>query len=318
MQSGRSETRGEKAKIHPAAWLSFVLGLTSIGLCLVALTGIPAMVLGLRGLRGIHEKEGSWRGEGLAWAGMILGGLGTLATVGGVGAMVLLSLQEKSRGVECREHLRQIGVGLNKYADVHGRFPAATRYPAELPPERRLSWMGEIVGLLGEGTSAFPRYEKVAKAIDQSKGWDDEANRAAATAMLRVFRCPGEGGEPAGTTQYVGMAGINPKAIDLAREEARAGMFGHDRGVRREEVTGGISTTMMVLETARENGCWLAGGEATVRGLDPDEERYVGPGRPFGGLHHGVMQVLWVDGSVRPLSEQTPGELMRIQATLKR
>jgi hypothetical protein len=41
----------------------------------------------------------------------------------------------------------------------------------------------------------------------------------------------------------------------------------------------------------------------------------VGPGRPFGGLHPGAANV-WVDGSVRFVTDSIPPERFRLLATL--
>jgi hypothetical protein len=298
-----------------AAWLSLALGLASLPLFPVAL---PALVIGLRALRAINESDGELRGGRLAAAGVALAACGLALPALGLVAMLALAAQAKSQRVACGNHLRQIGVALNKYADAHDGFPAATADPADLLPPRRLSWLADVLPLLAEGTPVNAAYQSVAAGVDRRRGWDDPANAAALAARVGMFRCPSHPGPVTNATSYVGLAGVNPDAAGLKRDDLRAGVFGHDRGVKRQEVTAGISFTMMALETAHDNGPWLAGGFPTARGLDPGVEKYSGPGRPFGGLHAGVVQVLWVDASVRPLSDATPGELFRRQVTLRR
>jgi prepilin-type processing-associated H-X9-DG protein len=56
---------------------------------------------------------------------------------------------------------------------------------------------------------------------------------------------------------------------------------------------------MMVAETTLNNGPWTAGGPATVRGLDPGRQPYVGRGCQFGGTHRGGVIVAFADGSFR-------------------
>jgi prepilin-type processing-associated H-X9-DG protein len=308
--------------LHPAAVASFVLGLASVGFCLLALAGLPALWLGLRGLRAVNASDRELRGAGLAKIGMALGALGTAITLVGVCFLVALKLRDTSNRVESADNLRQIGVALHKYADTHESFPPATHDPRRLDPERRLSWMADLVPLLGEGTPRNKGYQELAKKIDRTRGWDDPANAAVLATPVRLFLCRGHpeyepNGSP-GLTHYVGVAGIDPGSAYLPRDHPRAGVFGHDRGVRRNEVTAGISVTMMVLETAARNGPWLAGGFPTVRGLGPDEEHYSGPGRPFGGLHARGVNVLFVDGSVRLRPDDTPGSAFRALATLRR
>src|SRR5262245_28706351 len=119
-----------KSGWHSGAVLAFLLGVASVGLFLLALTGVPAMVLGFRSLRAVNASDGRFRGARLAVAGMILGGIGTLLTVVGIAAVVFLRVQVDSRRMTCTDNLRQIGIALNKYADTHDRFPAATSGPA--------------------------------------------------------------------------------------------------------------------------------------------------------------------------------------------
>jgi hypothetical protein len=280
--------------------------------------GIPALVVGVRTLRSINASDGALGGARLAVAGIIAAVCGLALPALGVVAMLAISAQAASKRVECANHLRQIGVALNKYADAHEAFPPATQVPADLPPPRRLSWLADVLPLLAEGTRAAEAYQALSAKVDGQRGWDDPANAAALAARVGMFHCPAHPGPVTNATHYVGLAGVNPGAIDLKRDDPRAGMFGYDRGVKRQDVTAGISFTMMAMETASGNGPWLAGGFPTARGLDPDVEQYAGPGRPFGGLHAGVVQVLWVDASVRPVSDATPGSLFRKQATLRR
>src|SRR5262245_43842793 len=92
----------------------------------------------------------------------------------------------------------------------------------------------------------------------------------------------------------------------------------NDGGENPPKAVGANGRRIVLVETAHETGPWLAGGFPSARGLDPQVEAYSGPDRPFGGLHRGMMQVLWVDASVRPVSDGTPGSVFRSQATLRR
>jgi hypothetical protein len=66
------------------AWNAFWLGLTSL-LCCGLFTGIPAIYVGARSLSAIEASNGFYVGKGTAWAGIILGILGTLGSAGIVG-----------------------------------------------------------------------------------------------------------------------------------------------------------------------------------------------------------------------------------------
>jgi prepilin-type processing-associated H-X9-DG protein len=298
---------------------SLLLGLASLlGGCV---TGVPALVLGLRGLRAVNASDGRLRGRRLAFAGMALGACGTAVTVVGFTLAVMFHLREKSHRDTCADNLRQIGVALNAYAADHrDRFPPGTVPNPALPPEQRLSWLAGILPFLSEKAPGGLKGPELAGKIDYRQAWDAPANAGAGAAGVRLFRCPSDPSyapqSRPGLTNYVGLAGVGPDAAALDKKDPRAGFFGYDRTITREDVTAGLSYTMAVAETARDLGRWAAGGPATVRGLDPDEELYAGPGRPFGGLHRGALNVLWADGSVRFVDASVSPHLFRAQATL--
>ena len=75
---------------------------------------------------------------------------------------------------------------------------------------------------------------------------------------LRILRCPDWDREappaPAYLTPYLGVAGLGPNAADLALGDPRAGVFGHDRRTALAAIRDGASNTLLIMESARENG----------------------------------------------------------------
>jgi prepilin-type processing-associated H-X9-DG protein len=305
-------------RLSRAALASFVLGLASLFLLLLA--GLPALALGLRGLRDVHASDGRLRGRRLAAAGMLLGGLGCLATLAGLAVGVVAHLTVRSQRLECANNLRRIGLAANKYADAHQEALPRGTLPGPQPPEKCLSWLAALLPYLGEQPTAHQRYLGLSAKLDPKQPWDAPANAEALDTPLSVFLCRAhphfEPRPHPGLTHYVGLTGVGPDAARLPTDSPRAGVFGYDRVVRRQDVTAGISFTMLATETAVDNGPWLAGGRPTLRELAPDETHYIGPGRPFGGLHPGGANVLWVDASVRWVGEGVSPEDFRAQATL--
>jgi prepilin-type processing-associated H-X9-DG protein len=301
-----------------AAVASLVLGLLS--LVLLLLTAVPALIVGWLALRAINESDGRLRGRPLAIAGMVLGFLGGILTAAGFGLIILLRVNAYRDRVECADHLRSIGQAVNAYCDNHkDTYPKGTFGSARLAPTQRLSWMAAILPYLDQGNTGNRPWESLANRLDPGKPWDDPANRAD-QARLRTFLCraapAADISVPPGLTTYVGLAGIDPDAASLPKTDPRAGFFGYDRTITRTDLVAGSSYTLMVVETGRENGPWAAGGPATVRGVAPDESHYLGPDRPFGGLHPGGANVLWADGRVMFLTEAVPPGDFRSQAAL--
>ena len=113
-----------------------------------------------------------------------------------------------------------------------------------------------------------------------------------------------------------GATGVGADAAELLKPEGRAGVFGYDRQTSRHDITDGLSKTLMVIETDRETGPWVAGGPPTARGLDQGSRPYVGRERPFGGLHRrGVMAVM-ADGTVRFIRDSVSPDVLEALFTI--
>ncbi|HEY7426258.1 MAG TPA: DUF1559 domain-containing protein [Gemmataceae bacterium] len=311
-----------ESRLSKTAVAAFVLGVSSLLLSIA--TALPALYVGFRAVRAINISDGRLRGRRLAVAGLVLGSVTTLVTVLGSAALVLLLVQDKSHLAGCANNLRLIGQAVNRYSDHNdGQFPPGTVSNASLVPERRLSWAAAIVPFLSEGTPTGKKWEELAGEIAFQEAWDAPVNDALRQKNVAPFLCPafvrGFADGRKGLSAYVGIAGVGRDAAILPLTDPRTGIFGYDRTLTRGDIMAGISTTMMAAETAHENGSWLAGGPPTVRGLDPDCERYIGLGRPFGGLHREGCNVLRADGSVRrPVPDNVAPKVFRDMARIGR
>src|SRR5258705_490802 len=142
------------------------------------------------------------------------------------------------------------------------RFPKIAIHPARGQEEVfSLSYLPAYLVLLCPTSPTYPKF------VDAS----DLDYRAKTPAELH----------------YPGIAGVGRDSPTLRREHPGAGVLGYDRQTGREDITDGAANTMMVAETELAIGPWIAGGPATVRGLDPDRKPYVGKGQQFGGRHSG-------------------------------
>ncbi|GAC1471618.1 MAG: DUF1559 domain-containing protein [Isosphaeraceae bacterium] len=195
---------------------------------------------------------------------------------------------------QCQNNLRQIGLGLIQYSTIGNAFPYAALPNPKLPVERRLSWIVAITPYLDS--------KDLYNSFDQDAAWDSPSNAHLAIAM-GVLRCPeASAGVSVGQSNWVGITGVGSDSPGLPSGHPRAGVFGFDRVTRPSDIKDGVATTLLLAETAAGNGRWTAGGDATVRPVDPAHRPYIGMGRPFGGLHPGGVNVVFADGSVRFLS----------------
>ncbi len=192
-----------------------------------------------------------------------------------------------------------------------------------------MSWMVDI----------FPYVQSTGLRLDKAKPWDDPANLEVRgvdmlgpvlLGELPMFRC-GANPSRAGAgwpcfTHYVAIAGLGADAPKLAKTERRAGAFGYERYVCLNDVKDGQATTLLLAETAFENGPWTAGGHPTLRSLLPERSPYLGPEGQFSALHRSGMlfsrrsghatNMTFADGSVRSLRPDVSPDVLEALATL--
>jgi hypothetical protein len=266
-----------------------------------------------------------------------------LVFAGGLVIAAVPRVRHAAARTQCTNNLKQLGIALEIYHGAWQNYPPGTipakdpDYPAiELPPEKRLSCLVTLV----------PFLDQTSIVLDLTKPWDAQANleprfrhrmgddpdvtEEAPVGECRLFRCPSNtatatSGFP-GLTHYVGVAGVGVDAADRSTGSPGVGFFGHDRLTRQEDVKDGLAMTVAVSETTWKNGPWTAGGQPTVRGLDPSVGPYLGAGSPFGSNHRRdglfaltptyAANVLFADCSVRCLTDSTRPAVLEALATI--
>jgi prepilin-type processing-associated H-X9-DG protein len=215
--------------------------------------------------------------------------------------------------------LKQVCFAVQNYLDTHGTFPPGTLASPTLPPEKRLSWFVTILPYL-EANDLWSR-------ADKARAWDDERNQHLLKMHMVYISCPASRSDASsiqGLTSYIGMAGLGSDAATLSLDDKRAGIFGYDRLIRLSDIKDGASTTIMIMETAKEQGPWAAGGPATVRGLDPDQQPYLALDGQFGLKHRTTFyctnpagsNVAFVDGHVQWLLSSVSSKTLEAMATI--
>jgi prepilin-type processing-associated H-X9-DG protein len=229
-----------------------------------------------------------------------------LLLVVGLGVLAVGKAREAAAKSRCANNLKQLGLSLQNYEGTCRRFPAAAIPNPDLPPERRLSWVVDLVPFI-EATDLY-------KKMDKTKGWDAEENRFAALFRWRTFNCPSYPERPPVSTlvptHYLGASGLGPDAVSLPADAPGAGFFGYDRKLTRTDLQRPAADILALIETGNAGGAWTAAGPPTVRGLDPSRPPYLGADGTFGGNHPGGANAAFADGSVRFLSDRSsPREL---------
>jgi prepilin-type processing-associated H-X9-DG protein len=215
----------------------------------------------------------------------------------------------RARLFQCRNNLRQLGLRIAQYTNVKGQYPPGTISNPDLPLERRLGWGIPI-----------PPYIDEAGYCEEHGTTLEAAQRLASDDPLfadlhpSVTRCPESFSET--RSNFIAIAGLGPDAPALPTNHPRAGIFGDDRRVRPADIKDGTASTMMLAETDNLPGPWFAGGRATVRGLDPTNQPYIGKGRQLGGNHAGEANVLMADGSIKFISESINPKILEALSTM--
>jgi len=234
-------------------------------------------------------------------------GSGT-ATVAVLAALLLPAVQqarEAARRSQSKNNLKQIMLSLHNYHDTHGAFPRGTVENENLKVEKRLSWQVSILPFLEQAA--------LYNAIDQKKGWSDEANKRFSQSAIPTFMNPSVP-RKGSHTHYVGIAGVGEKAPTLPVNNPKAGMFGYNRVTRIRDIRDGTSNTIAVMDAGKDHGSWAAGGKSTIRALT--KKPYINGPDGLGGIHHGGANAAFADGSVKFISEKIDPAVLEALSTI--
>jgi len=235
------------------------------------------------------------------------------------------------------DHLREIGVQIEDYYELHNAFPPGWETPSDQDPSLPTwGWPSKLVSMTGV---TYPKPEDLKQPFDQVLVADDQRMEFVQT-YFQDYLCPSDDGlaydgenhpdrrwvhdgnqVPFGLSMYVGNAGHRHDAVG---NEPNTGIFYGNSAVTLADVTDGVSHTIMVGErdlTRCRAGSWpgvpdpmkhdggpsiwnvVAGAKPKINAPPWDGDTLCGEG--FSSLHPGGANVLLVDGSVPFLATDT-------------
>lgn len=229
-----------------------------------------------------------------------------IAIVGVLVALLLPAVQaarEAARKAACKNNLRQIGLALHLYHDVHQTLPTGCiewRGWNSPPGRRQFAWSALLLPFL-EQTNLHQR-------IDWNEPFDAVMNRPAAETPLEVYLCPTEPTQEArgGLISYGGIFG----EIILDREQDD-GLFVNEHAFRFRDVLDGLGNTLAVAEdVGGPDRQWINGRNTFVvaHGIN-DPTAWVGDNE-IRSSHRGGAMVLFADARTLFLSDSTDQRLL--------
>ncbi len=268
-------------------------------------------------------------------------------------ALLLPAVQqarEAARRTRCRNNLKQIGLALHNYHDVHSVFP-----PGWISVSGGTHSAHNGLNGAGWGTMLLPFLDQTPlyEAFDSRLAIEDPANTLFRETRLSVFRCPSDPqpetfeihDDATGTVvlatlpiaNYVGSFGTvdlhdctaapGTAPVTASGQCASDGIFYHNSRVRLRDVTDGTSNTLMVGERRTDaDAGWYSTWVGMVSGGEEAFQRILGvsdhvPNDPvahfddYSSHHAGGALFVKGDGSVHFVSENIDLSLWHALAT---
>jgi Protein of unknown function (DUF1559)/Domain of unknown function (DUF4190) len=266
------ERRPPQSATSGMAIASVILGILSLYVGFFA--GVPAIILGVLGLRAIGKDKGRFKGKGIAIAGLVTGAFGSLAPI--VLLMAVQRLRDAADRAVSKNNLMQIGLAMHNYADSRGTLPAAARCDAQGKP--LLSWRVTLLRYIEQ--------EALYQQFKLDEPWDGPNNIKLLPLMPKDYALRDDKTTPPGYTHYRVFVG-NGAAFDPPRP---SGPAGETPGTPPDAFTNGKANMILIVDAA-----------TAVPWTKPEDLDYDpnGPLPPLGGHFSDGFHVLMGDYSVR-------------------
>jgi prepilin-type N-terminal cleavage/methylation domain-containing protein/prepilin-type processing-associated H-X9-DG protein len=230
-------------------------------------------------------------------------------------ALLLPAVQaarEAARRISCVNNLKQLGIALHGYHDVHSTFPAGGWIALPTQPSTlnmNIGWSAAVLPWLEQR----PLYD----GLNLSFPYNNAVNSTAAYTVLTVYLCPSEPrktlwnrypGDPfdSADADYGGMYGPRGLGNPTFRNNPPAGPMIFNQAISLAQITDGASQTIQVGEDPEAiNAMWISGHNifdqsAPINARPPSEF-----GEELTSQHPGGVNTLFADASVHFLKNST-------------
>lgn len=294
---------------------SFYLGLLAVSASALSLmpnvllglpataAGFTAIILGYLAITGPGRREMSGAAQAFPIFGMLLGTAGIF-----LGPLLFANigrtLREGTGQQATIQHLTQIGDGLDQHYQKHDGYPIGGTFARNAAGgiQGQHGWMTFLLPFVGEA--------ELYQEVDQSKPFDDLLNRKPMGRNVTVYLAAGGDrsrvGQGYGATHFAGVGG----EINESNRLSHLGIFERDVAVKRDEITDGLSNTLIVGELAGAYPPWGSpeNWRKTGRGLNRDPDG-------FGSHNKNGASFLLADGVVKFFNNNTDPKLLEKMAT---
>ena len=195
-------------------------------------------------------------------------------------AQPLREISELTWRSQCMGKIKQLGLAMHNYYDVHKSLPAQASYDTSGKP--LLSWRVHILPFLEQS--------KLYKQFHLDEPWDSPHNRKLIDKMPYIYRSPVSSLAEKGRTNYV---------YPVGEKTVCPG----PRGVTFKEITDGTSCTIMIVEANDDEAVIWTKPEDLA--FDPEH-----PAKGLGGLYRNGFVCGFCDGSAHFLRVPLDKELL--------
>ncbi len=235
-------------------------------------------------------------------------------SIGVLGVLLALFLpavqraREAARRLQCKNNLKQLGIGLHVYHDTHRCFP-----PGSL---NSWSWIAQMLPEMEQANTQ----RQLNFRLDLQQTILEGNNVALTDTLVPFLMCPSD---PNSQSIFVSpqlndqrFAHTNYLGTQSDPDANAAGMFAIETFLRLRDVVDGTSQTLFVGErgidfkpgTKGEFGWWIIGAPlesfmTVADGMQPGPSADLDSVKHWWSYHDGGLSFLFVDGSVRFLND---------------